>query len=123
MHNFHTIIASFLDIGKQSFNKLENEAGNSKFQIVFLKLSDLQVIALSMTAKALIIDSEKILVYDPLQSGQTLFQAGNISRVRLTILTRASITGTSTNTPTTVASVAPESMPNLSISCQIFFLS
>jgi hypothetical protein len=123
MHNFHTIIASFLDIGKQSFNKLENEAGNSKFQIVFLKLSDLQVIALSMTAKALIIDSEKILVYDSLQSGQTLFQAGNISRVRLTILTRASITGTSTNTPTTVASVAPESMPNLSISCQIFFLS
>lgn len=61
MHNFHTIIASFLDIGKQSFNKLENEAGNIKFQIVFLKLSDLQVIALSMTAKALIIDSKNNL--------------------------------------------------------------
>lgn len=55
MHNFHTIFASFLDIGKQSFNKLEDEAGNRKLQNESLKFSDLQVIALGMTAETLII--------------------------------------------------------------------
>src|SRR5690606_41741990 len=41
--------------------------------------------------------------------------AGNRWRVRLTMATSDSITGTSTSTPTTVASAAPECRPNSEI--------
>jgi len=39
----------------------------------------------------------------------------NLCRVLFAIATNVSITGTSTNTPTTVTSVAPESNPNRTI--------
>src|ERR1700688_39555 len=44
-----------------------------------------------------------------------LFSAGNQCRVRLHAAQTESITGTSTSTPTTVASAAPDSGPNSAI--------
>lgn len=56
-----------------------------------------------------------LLETDSLLLEQTFSQSGNLSRVRLAILTKANITGTSTNTPTTVANVAPESIPKITM--------
>lgn len=61
MHNLPTIFAKYLEICKHFSNDLVNEAGNITRRGVVPKFSDLQVIALSLTAETLSIDSENNL--------------------------------------------------------------
>ena len=61
MHNFCTKYRKILDICKQYSKNLVNEFGNIPRRGVFTKFSDLEVIALSLTAEAMSINSENCL--------------------------------------------------------------
>lgn len=61
MHNLYTIFTKFHDICKQFAENLVNEKGNIHRCGVVPKFSDLEVIALSMTAETESIDSESRL--------------------------------------------------------------
>jgi len=61
MHNLYAIFAKYLEICKQFSKDLVNESGNITRRGVVPKFSDLQVIALSLTAETLSIDSENNL--------------------------------------------------------------
>ena len=61
MHNFYAKYAKILDICKRFSNNLVNELGNVPRRGVVPKFSDLEVIALSLTAESLSIDSENCL--------------------------------------------------------------
>ena len=61
MHNLYAIFARFLDICKFFGKSLVNEQGNKPRRGVVPRFSDLEVIALSMTAESIGIDSESYL--------------------------------------------------------------
>ena len=61
MHNLFTIFAKFLEICKEFSKEIVNEKGNLPRVGVVPRFSDLEVIALSLTAEALSIDSENYL--------------------------------------------------------------
>jgi hypothetical protein len=61
MHNFHAIFRKILDICKQFSYDLVNTEGNSRRRGVVPRFSDIEVIALSLTAETLSIDSENYL--------------------------------------------------------------
>ena len=60
-HNFCTKYGKFFEICKQYSKNLVNEFGNITKRGVVPKFSDLEVIALSLTAEAMSIDSENCL--------------------------------------------------------------
>ena len=60
-HNLPTIFAKYLEICKHFSNDLVNEAGNITHLCVVPKFSDLEVIALGLTAETLSIDNENNL--------------------------------------------------------------
>jgi hypothetical protein len=61
MHNLKTNFGKMLDICKQFGKEFTNEFGNIPRRGVVPRFSDLEVIALSLTAEALSIDSENLL--------------------------------------------------------------
>ena len=61
IHNFCTKYGKILEICKQYSKNLVNELGNTTKRGVVPKFSDLEVIALSLTAEAMSIDSENCL--------------------------------------------------------------
>jgi len=61
MHNLYAIFAKYLEICKRFSNDLVNEAGNITRPGVVPMFSDLEVIALGLTAETLSIDSENNL--------------------------------------------------------------
>jgi len=61
MHNLNAIFAKDLEICKRFSNDLVNETGNITRPGVVPKFSDLEVIALGLTAETLSIDSENNL--------------------------------------------------------------
>jgi len=61
MHNLYAIFVKILEICKQNAGNIVNESGNIKRRGVVPKFSDLEVIALSLTAETLSIDSENCL--------------------------------------------------------------
>ena len=61
MHNLYVIFGKFLDICKQFADNLVNERGNQPRPGVVPRFSDLEVIALSLTAESVGIDSENYL--------------------------------------------------------------
>ena len=61
MHNFHAIFRKILEICKQFSYDLVNTEGNSRRRGVVPRFSDIEVIALSLTAETLSIDSENYL--------------------------------------------------------------
>ena len=61
MHNLYAIFAKFLNICKQVAGNLVNESGNIPRRGVVPKFSDLEIVALNMTAEAVGIDSESLL--------------------------------------------------------------
>ena len=61
MHNFHAIFRKILEICKQFSYDLLNTEGNSRRRGVAPRFSDIEVIALSLTAETLSIDSENYL--------------------------------------------------------------
>ncbi len=61
MHNFHAIFSKMLEICKQFSYDLVNTEGNSRRRGVVPRFSDIEVIALSLTAETLSIDSENYL--------------------------------------------------------------
>jgi hypothetical protein len=61
MHNLSANFGKFLDICNTFGKKFTNEKGNISRRGVVPRFSDLEVIALSMTAEALSIDSENLL--------------------------------------------------------------
>ncbi len=61
MHNFHAIFRKILEICKQFSYDLVNTEGNSRRRGVAPRFSDIEVIALSLTAETLSIDSENYL--------------------------------------------------------------
>ena len=61
MHNFHAIFSKILEICKQFSYDLVNTEGNSRRRGVVPRFSDIEVIALSLTAETLSIDSENYL--------------------------------------------------------------
>lgn len=61
MHNFYAKYAKIFDICKRFSKNLVNELGNVPRRGVVPKFSDLEVIALSLTAESLSIDSENCL--------------------------------------------------------------
>ena len=61
MHNLYTIFAKYLDICKDFRKNLVNEKGNHPRPGVVPRFSDLEVIALSLTAESIGIDSESYL--------------------------------------------------------------
>lgn len=63
MRNLTTIFAKFLEICKDFSSNLVNESGNVPRRGVVPKFSDLEVIALSMTAEHFCIDSESLLFH------------------------------------------------------------
>ena len=71
-HNFCTKYGKILEICKQYSKNLVNELGNTTKRGVVPKFSDLEVIALSLTAEAMSIDSENCL-FVRLQSYKTEF--------------------------------------------------
>ena len=73
MHNFCTKYGKILDICKQFSKNLVNEFGNIPRRGVVPKFSDLEVIALSLTAEAMSIDSENCL-FARLQTCKNEFQ-------------------------------------------------
>ena len=72
IHNFCTRYGKILDISKQFSKNLVNEFGNIPRRCVVHKFSDLEIIALSLTAEAMSIDSENCL-FVRLQSYKTEF--------------------------------------------------
>ena len=71
-HSFCTKYGKILEICKQYSKNLVNELGNTTKRGVVPKFSDLEVIALSLTAEAMSIDSENCL-FVRLQSYKTEF--------------------------------------------------
>ncbi len=63
MHNLYAIFAKFLEICKQFSGKLVNKHGNVPRRGVIPRFSDLEVVALNLTAEALSIDSENYLFH------------------------------------------------------------
>ena len=61
MHNLPTIFAKYLEICKHFGDNLVNEKGNQPRRGVVPRFSDLEVIALSLTAESIGIDSENNL--------------------------------------------------------------
>ena len=61
MHNLYAIFAKYLEICKSFSGNLVNETGNIRRRGVVPKFSDLEVIALSLTAETMSIDSENYL--------------------------------------------------------------
>lgn len=61
MHNLYAIFAKFHHVCKQFAGNLVNEQGNIPRRGVVPRFSDLEVIALSMTAETVSIDSENLL--------------------------------------------------------------
>lgn len=61
MHNFYAIFSKILEICKQFSYDLVNTEGNSRRRGVVPRFSDIEVIALSLTAETLSIDSENYL--------------------------------------------------------------
>lgn len=61
MHNLYAIFAKFLEICKHFGKTLVNEKGNQPRRGVVPRFSDLEVIALSLTAESVEIDSENNL--------------------------------------------------------------
>lgn len=61
MHNFYAIFSKILEICKQFSYDLLNTEGNSRRRGVAPRFSDIEVIALSLTAETLSIDSENYL--------------------------------------------------------------
>ena len=61
MHNLSANFGKFLDICNKFGKKFTNEQGNIQRRGVVPKFSDLEVVALSLTAEALSIDSESLL--------------------------------------------------------------
>ena len=61
MHNFYTKYGKILEICKQYSKNLVNELGNTTKRGAVPKFSDLEVIALSLTAEAMSIDGENCL--------------------------------------------------------------
>lgn len=61
MHNLSTNFALFLEITKSVFKSSVNSYGNFRFYPRLPKLSDCQIIALSLTAESIGIDSENYL--------------------------------------------------------------
>ena len=61
MYNLYAIFAKYLEICKSFSGNLVNEAGNIRRRGVVPKFSDLEVIALSLTAETMSIDSENYL--------------------------------------------------------------
>lgn len=57
MHNLYAIFAKFLEICKQFAGNLVNEKGNQPRPGVVPRFSDLEIIALSLTAESVGIDS------------------------------------------------------------------
>ncbi len=53
MHNLYAIFAKFLNICKQAAGNLVNELGNVPRRSVIPKFSDLKIIALNMSSKAI----------------------------------------------------------------------
>lgn len=63
MHNLYAIFATFLEICKCFSKNLVNEHGNNPRRGVVSRFSDLEVVALNLTAEALSIDSENYLFH------------------------------------------------------------
>ncbi len=63
MHNLYAIFTNFLEICKQFSGKLVNEFGNIPRCGAVPRFSDLEVVALNLTAEALSIDSENYLFH------------------------------------------------------------
>lgn len=63
MHNLYAIFAKFLEICKRFSKNLVNEHGNISRRGVAPRFSDLEVVALNLTAEALSIDSENYLFH------------------------------------------------------------
>src|SRR5574344_1913955 len=61
MYNLYAIFAKYLEICKSFSGNLVNETGNIRRRGVVPKFSDLEVIALSLTAETMSIDSENNL--------------------------------------------------------------
>lgn len=61
MYNLYAIFAKYLEICKSFSGNLVNETGNIRRRGVVPKFSDLEVIALSLTAETMSIDSENYL--------------------------------------------------------------
>ena len=61
VHNFYAKYAKILDICKRFSNNLVNELGNVPRRGVVPKFSDLEVIALSLTAESLSIHGKVVL--------------------------------------------------------------
>ena len=61
MYNLYAIFAKYLEICKSFSGNLVNETGNIRRRGVIPKFSDLEVIALSLTAETMSIDSENYL--------------------------------------------------------------
>lgn len=61
MHNLYANFVKFLEICKDFSKNLVNERGNLPRRGVIPRFSDLEVIALSLTAEHLSIDSENLL--------------------------------------------------------------
>ena len=61
MHNFHAIFRKILEICKQFSYDLVNTEGNRRRRGVVPRFTDIEVIALSLTAETLSIDSENYL--------------------------------------------------------------
>ena len=61
MHNLYAIFSNFLEICKQFGKSFVNDQGNQIRRGVIPRFSDLEVIALSMTAESIGIDSESYL--------------------------------------------------------------
>ena len=63
MRNLIAIFAKFLEICKDFSSNLVNESGNVPRRGVVLRFSDLELIALSMTAEHLSVDSENLFFH------------------------------------------------------------
>ena len=61
MHNIYTIFGEYLEICKEFGKNFVNEKGNQCRSGVVPRFSDLKVIALSLTAESIGIDSENYL--------------------------------------------------------------
>lgn len=78
MHNFAAKYVKFLDICKKFAGNLVNEHGNMPRRGVVPRFSDLEVIALSITAECLSIDSENYLFDKEIGYVEQLFKERSI---------------------------------------------